>query len=719
MRRAAASVAALALVLVPALTATAPASAQPAAPGAATAPALMVEELSGVLRDGQPLRLAVRVPAGAPAGAAVAVTLQRRTFSRFDYQRAIDDGAERATVGRATVPLAPAGDGAPATVVELGLPELGVPGVVDATQGVYPLLVELVDGEDGSTVLDEVRTSVVLLAEPVGPPLRTALLVPLSGEVGLTGRGEVQVDPLAGDLRPEGRLPALAAALAAAPEVALTVATDGMVMEEAAHAASGYVAADAAGTVQVPPADPDAPPEEWGPAERGQELLRDVREVVARPAVDQIALPYAAADLVALTRAGLADEVRRALAQGARSVEELTGERPAPGVLWPPDGVDVPTMDVVDETVDTLVLEAGELATPVEPADISPPAVRRVRSTGGSAVVAAVGDPWLGEVLARAGGPSSGTEDGAPVVAQRVIGETAAVYFERPYETDVRGLVLVPPQDWAVPRSDLDALLRGLREAPWLGPVTVPQLLREVPAAPEAERLDHPAAARARELDAEYLGALDEARDAVTALANVLPGDDATPARANRLLDLATSVHYRGAGAERGAGLVAEVQDVAGRVSGQIEVLPGPLVTLTSTDGQVPVTLLSSAPVPVQVRIRLEASRFTFPEGAERQEITLVPGEARTLFFTAEALSPGATHPIAVVVTDGGGTELARQRVVVRSTTFSVAAVLITGGAGAFLALWWVRDARRRRRQAIEDATPGRPRRRSTVRSGV
>lgn len=726
MRRLRAAVAALVLALAPLLAAAPPAAvAQPAGarpPGAPPPASLVVEELSGTVRDGDGVRVRVRVPAGVPAtGARLEATLLRRTISRFDYQAAVDAGEERAALGTATADLTPAGDGTATGLLEVPLAELGLPRVADATQGVYPLRLELVaDADDGREVLDEVRTSVVLLADPVGPPVRTALLVPVSGQVGLSGGGGVRVDPLAGDLAADGRLPAIAAGLAAAPDVALTVATDGVVVEEAMHAAEGYVAQDAAGTVEVPPADPAVTADQRGPAERGRQMVEDLRAVVARPAVDQIALPYAVADLVALTRADLADEVRRSLAQGARSVEESTGERPAPAVLWPPDGSDDATLGVLDASVDTLVLDAGRLATPVEPDLVSPPPVRRVRTPEGAAVVAAVGDPWLGDVLARAGGPASGSADGAPVVAQRVIGETAAVYFERPYETDPRGLLLAPPQDWAVTGPDLVALVEGLGAAPWLAPVTLPQLVREVPPPGEAERLAYPPSAQSRELDPAYVREVAAARGAVAALGNVLPGDDTTAARAGRLLDLAASVHYRGADRDLGAALVGEVQTVAGRVADQIEVLPGPLVTLTSTDGQVPVTVRSSAPVPVEVRVALQATRFAFPDGAVRDAVALTPGEARTLFFTAEARSPGATHPIEVVVTDGGGTELARARLVVRSTTFSVAAVLITGGAAVFLALWWVRDARGRRAAALTAAAgvDGR-RRRSPVRSGT
>lgn len=689
-----------ALLVLTALAQGPSATAAAQTPAGTRASALSVTALTGVLRDGEPLQVQVAV-AGVETlpDPALSVTLERRTVSRFDYQQALEaDGGARSTVGAARVPLDRATLGAGPVPVTVPLPDLGIGRVADATQGVYPLRVALLSGGEA---VDEVVTSVVLLADPLGPPVRTALLVPVAGELGLVGDGsQVAVDPLAGDLRPDGRLPVLAAALAAGPPVPLTVATDGAVLEEAQHAAEGYTAVDDAGAVRVPAAVPpeslgDAEP---GPAERAAALLRDVRAVTARPAVDQIALPYASADLRALAAAGLDGEVRRAVAQGVRSVEQVTGRRPAPEVLWPPDGVDARTVDVLDAAVGSVVLDATALAGDVEPSAVTPSPVRRVRTTLGDALRGAVADPWLAAALADLEGPAP---DGAVVAAQRVLGETAAVYFERPYLPEPRGLLLAPPQRWEVTAPVLQALLQGLASAPWLQPVTLPDLLATVPAPPEPQRLDPPPAPRG--LDGDYLADVQAARAAVTALRNVLPGDDATAARANRLLDLAVSTDHRAAGEERGRTLVASVQAAADGIAEQVSVLQSPQITLTSRDGQVPVTLRSDAPVPIDVTVELSSPRFAFPEGARRTDVTLQPGEPRTLFFEAQARTPGATHPIAIRVMDSSGPEareLATGSVVVRSTDFSLTAVLLTAGGALFLATWWVRDVRRRRAAA-------------------
>lgn len=694
-----------ALLALTALAHGTPATAAAQTPAGTRASGLSVTALTGVLRDGEVLQIDVAVAGGeALPDPALTVALERRTVSRFDYQQALEAGGDaRSTVGAARVPLDPAALGAGPVPVTVPLTELGIVRVADATQGVYPLRLAL---ESGGEVVDEVVTSVVLLADPLGPPVRAALLVPVAGELGLVGDGaRVAFDPLAGDLGPEGRLPGLAAALAAAPPVPLTVATDGAVLEEAQHAAAGYTAVDDAGTVRVPAAVPlealgDAEP---GPAERAAALLRDVRAVTARPEVDQIALPYASADLRALAVAGLDGEVRRAVAQGVRSVEQVTGRRPAPEVLWPPDGVDARTIDVLDAAVGSFVLDATALSGDVEPAAVTPPPVRRVRTALGDAVRGAVADPWLAAALADLEGPAA---DGAVVAAQRVLGETAAVYFERPYLPEPRGLLLAPPQRWEVTGPVLEALLQGLAGAPWLQPVTLPDLLATVSAPPEPQRLDPSPAPQG--LDEDYLADVQAAREAVAALRNVLPGDDATAARASRLLDLAVSTDYRGAGEERGRTLVASVQAAADAVAEQVSVLQAPLITLTSRDGQVPVTLRSDAPVPIDVTVELSSPRFAFPEGARRTDVTLQPGEPRTLFFEAQARTPGATHPIAIRVTDSSGPqaqELATGSVVVRSTDFSLTAVLLTAGGALFLTAWWVRDVRRRRAAATAAAS--------------
>lgn len=718
LTRASSLAATLLLLLAALVLAPAPVSAQTGpgespAPGADDRPRLAVEELTGTLRPDGTFRLVATVSnptAEVLDELSVVATFQRRTTTRLDYQRAVDVGdRRRSTAARLTAELDPvaAGAGVPvefsSSVADLGLS-------AERLAGVYPLRLEL--QRDGAP-LDEVRTSVVALPELVGEPVRTALLVPLDSPVGLLPDGTVDGDPLAGGLQVAGRLPALADVLAAAPEMAFTVATSALVLEEVERAAEGYTAVDRAGTVEVPPGSP--------PARRAARLLDDVRTVLARPEIEQVALPYASADLVALARNDQQEAARQAIVSRVLSAERVTDDRPAPGVLWPPDGLDPATLEqAVAAGIDTVVLDPANLDTGApNAAALSPSPVRRLDADG-ERVTALVADPWLSGVLAAgqpaiAPGAADAPPDATPAVAaQRILAETAALYFERPFAPETRGLLLAPPQLWNPAPETLEALLQGLAAAPWLRPVTVPQLAAEL--APDAERgtLVYPSAAAERELDAGYVEALGEAAGAVAQLRNVLAADETTPARADRLLRAAMSLHYRGGRERIGRALVEAVIQTAGTVFGSLEVIPGPQVTLTNRSGQVPVTVRSTAQVPVRVEVRVQSLRFEFDDQGISEPIVLGPGQERLVVFTAEALTVGATTPITVRVTDVGGAQvLATGQVVVRSTAYSVTALAITAGAGLFLAVWWVRDARRRHRRSPEPAT-----RRSAARVG-
>lgn len=660
--------------------------ASPAAAQSAPSARLEVDELAATIRPGGGLTIRGRVLNGDSAidDASLVVTLQRRTTTRMDFQQAVGDApARRSSVATASVELEPLSTGA-AVAVELTrtAQELGLGAVDDGVAGVYPLRMQVVGDDE---VLDEVRTGVVVLPELVGEPVRTALMVQLDNPVHVPSGGTVTGDPLAGGLAQDARLPALASTLAAA-ELPLTVATSGLVLEAAADAADGFQLQDAAGTVVV---EADAPE-----ARRAASLLADIEQVLRRPAVEHVALPYASADLVALVRAGQADAARQAVGDGVLSSEAITGTRPAPGVLDPPDGLDDPTLDALAAGLDLVVLDPAHIDAPAPGADgLTPPAVRRLRTPAGTVVTALVGDPWLTPLLAQWPGEAQ-----PALAAQRVLAETAALYFEAPFSTQPRGLVLAPPLLWNPSPAALAALLQGIAAAPWLQPTTVPDLPIQVPAPTEPVGLVYPEAARARELPGQYLEQVEQARGTVASLATVLaPGAD--PVEPARLVAIAASVHYRERTAE-GLDLLQAVNATAQAVFTSIEIIESPPFTLTGNGGgQIPVEVRNNGPAPVEVAVRM-ASPLRFNVDTPEQRSTLQPGETARLVFTVRALTPGVTAPIDVAVTDlEGGRVLDRADVVVRARTSSVAAVVLMVGAGAVLVVWWFRDARKRRQQ--------------------
>ncbi len=191
---------------------------------------------------------------------------------------------------------------------------------------------------------------------------------------------------------------------------------------------------------------------------------------------------------------------------------------------------------------------------------------------------------------------------------------------------------------------------------------------------------------------------LTTARRALGSLASVLETDSTLPTRLDALLLQASSVHYRGEALPEGRDLLRAVAGTVGDIYGGVDVLESPPVTLTDVEGQLPVTVRSTADVPLRVQVSLETARYEVVGGPSR-EVVLQPDRSETLTFRVRALTPGGTSPIQVSVRDlDGQLDLAQGTVVVRSTAFSVAGAIATAGAALVLLLFAVRPVLKRRR---------------------
>lgn len=688
---------AAALLAVLLATTLAPAAgAQPGLPPQPGSADIVVEQLSGVLTPGADLRVRVRLvneSSQTLTGLRVVGTLHRRTYSRFDYQQAVDEGAVGdvwSSFGDDAAPLQPGGS----TTLDLtaSAAELGFARPADK-YGVYPLRLQLlVDG----TSVDELVTSVVLTPEDVAAPVRLATVWPLDTEPAQQADGSYH-PRLLEELAADGRLASLLEALDV--DTPVTLVPSGLLLDQLADLADGFTLADGQ---PVGAEDREA--------QAAAAFLEQLRAGTRGSRRAQITPSYGPGDLVALVRGGLSSEAARDIVVGAAAIAEHTGAQPLDGVLAPPDGIDQQTLSVVAGAgFDTLVVGEEHLSLP-DDRDLqwSPAPVRRLQWPGGEPLTAVVPDPWLEEAVAATGGAGADS-DGAVVAAQRVLAETAAVYFERPFAEAARGLVLAPPRTWNPPRGMPTALLEGIAQAPWLQPVTVPELIADVPAAENPVGLAYAERARDAELPADYVARLRQALVDFGSLATALPTDSPVLSRFAAQLRQAASIHYRDPRlADEGMAKIAAVTGTVEDLHEAVAVADSPPVVLTSTEGQVPVTLTSSAAVPLRVRVRLATNRYTF-DGGDTQEVVLEPGEVRTLTYAARALTAGGTHSIRVFVEDpAGGTVLAQGTVVVRSTAYSRVALGVTGAAAAFLLLWWLRDLIRRRGRRRRDpvATP-------------
>jgi len=647
---------------------------------------LALEAFPAVLEPGDEqvsLRVRVSSLAGvAPDDVEVVVSAHRRTRSRFGFQQAMDTGAVGARLGAAVEAV----EGLPGTGsrmlrIDRQRADLGLPRGM--TAGVYPLQVGVVvDGER----VEELTTSIVVTSEEAGPPLRTAFLLPFDAPPTVLppeGTAALVPDPARtlAAVGPDSRLRALLAAAQGPNAFPVTVASSPRLLEELAAAA--------------------APEETSVPAAQAaaQRFLADLGELVERPGVGHLALPYGPADLVAMVRGGLELEAVRHLSIAAEVSQRHLGDAPLEGVVWPPDGLDQATMaEAVTAAGDVVVLGEQQLAIPEgRELPASPSPVRALRTSGAGAATVLVPDPWLSATLTRPPGL------GAAVDAQRILAETAALYFERPFAEDVRGLLLAPPQLWAPPEGFAAALLSRLAAAPWLDPVDLERLAATVEPELRPVRLDYPQAARARELPQSLIAELGRARGALGSLATLLPAGSPIPPRFDRRLLTAAAVHYRPAPRRSEAtALVRSVETFADPLFDAVTVNDGLQLILPGTQGTIPVSISNSSSAPLRVVVRLGASARRNLDLAEGpvEPVVLAASSTTTLPFEAQVRTPGATFPIDVVVTDVGGTRvLSRGQLVVRSTATSPVALVVTGGAMLFLLAWWLRAASGKRHQ--------------------
>jgi hypothetical protein len=669
----------LALVLV-----GAPASAQSREGGRSGSNAsplrLEVIGMNGIVSAEQPLQVRVLVRNGGRGDRddlRIVATVHRETIGRFAFQQAMDDEVIGNIIHPFVVDLDPVpGGGGRTTDLVQSAAELGL-GRPDQ-DGVYPLRLQLLaDGE----LVDEVTTAIVVTPPAVEHPLSVGLLLPMALPPQRDAEGVVVDRSLLQALGPNGSLAGTVAALSAAEELGATIALDPVTLRDTADLTDGFALREE-GVVVVGAADSAA-------ATRADALLADLRGLVARPNIEHLALPYAAADLVALVRTNQREMADRALADAVTEVQTHTGARPSGQILLPPAGLDAATLEQVRENgVSTLVLSERWLRIGSR-GDLSPAPVRTLR-TGRNAAPVLVPDPWLEQPLVAT------TPDGAVIGAQRIIGELASVYFERP-GTQRRGLLLAPPPGEEVSRALVAALAEPLATAPIFRSVPLSTLVRRTAVDDRPVALDYPAEARQRELPLTYMSLLAGARRALGSLSGVAEGDTAMAERFDRILAQAASTHYRGDSMPEGRALMRTVTDTVADIYGSVRVVDNPPVTLTAVSGQVPVSVRSDATIPLRVQITLTSPRYEV-EGGPTREIVLQPQSTEILTFGVRALSPGGTSPIQVVISDVDGTlDLARGRVVVRSTAFSIVGVVVVAGAGLFLLVWLLRELSRRR----------------------
>jgi Family of unknown function (DUF6049) len=291
--------------------------------------------------------------------------------------------------------------------------------------------------------------------------------------------------------------------------------------------------------------------------------------------------------------------------------------------------------------------------------------------------------------------------------AEQLLAGLFWVHFENASLTQPRGVVIVPPANWHASNPFLKTLLDGLSPNDGLSqndalkPVTLDQLfqvpvggnrepaVRHLQGGPPTHGILHGAAVK-----------IASARQQLSSYASAITGH--VPSDVVTLSDSLLGTAVQGLSASRRAAALTSYERAFTAETGRITLAGQETVTFTARQASIPITVLSSAPYPVNVVVTLASDKFTFPNGNTRQ-LTL-DRPTTSVRVTAQARTSGDRLPIDVTLhTQNGQLLLAQTVLTVHSTAISFVGVALTVLAGAVLLVWWGRTwvkARRKRLRA-------------------
>lgn len=568
-----------------------------------------------------------------------------------------------------------------------------------AEPGVYPLLVNVNGQPDYG---EQARLAVVsipmtVLSVPGGPaahpkaaPPSVTIMWPLLDtqprRLPTTDGGHTTLlsdDDLAQSLAIGGRLNGLVNAVYAASESDTTLprsmcfVVDPDLLETVAAMTEGY---------QV--RQPDGQITQGKGREAATEWLDRVRDLTKGRCV--LSVPYADADMVALSRAGAVDLSQIALSSSS-AVNELLSVQPLAHVFWPAGG----TVD--DQTLIDLA-NTGSPSTPTtvlaDPAHLdrvegrAPYAVSVTQTP--NPVRALPVDSLVSDALAN---PTASVPAGAPPDSS-VQNGLAALAYRAVFDRRDGGQVLVaPPRRWLASLTELTQFLTLAKQL-FDGGFATPQSLDQAVAAPEGGTVEDIAFTPQdgqqeipTQVTAEVMRINATRRDMLDAMAqdntNVVPPDQLlAPIQYGLLRGVSTA--WRG-----------QVDDAAQTVDFVDKQLTGlrDLVTvnnsrplsLASSDSPIPVLVNNGLPVTIVVHI--DVSTVPGLRAEPVQDFRIPPLSSARRFIPTE-ISRSGRFSVDIRLTTPGGTPLGEtERLELNSTSYGIISVAITGTAGAVLVL--------------------------------
>ncbi|MGH3761922.1 DUF6049 family protein [Actinophytocola sp.] len=427
---------------------------------------------------------------------------------------------------------------------------------------------------------------------------------------------------------------------------------------------------------------------------KGTEAARDwlnrLRELTRGQCV--ISVPYADADLVALSRSGAVDLSQLSLASAA-VVHQILAVQPAKELYWPAGGT-------VDQRTLVDIAAFGPTTVLADPSHLRDVEGKAPYDVTGPQTANAVRALPVDALLSRSLTPSTGSgdlQDGLAALAFRTI-------------FDPRGgdpVIVAPPRRWTASATELGLYL-DLAEQLFRDGFATPRSLIQVMSGPDRGStvgLSYTPQDTAKEIPRSVTTDVLRINRIKRDLLAAMDDDNTTEVDPNELLSpmqygllRGVSAAWRGR-ADQATATVEYVDQQVATLRGRVEVKdPGRPLTLASGDSPIPLNVNNRLPVAIVVRIKLVASAGLRP--VQFTDIRIPPLSSRSPLVDAEVIRAGRFTVDASLTTPGGTKLGSTARLEVTSSSYGAITVAITGVAGGVLVLLVILRVFRRVRAA-------------------
>jgi hypothetical protein len=390
-----------------------------------------------------------------------------------------------------------------------------------------------------------------------------------------------------------------------------------------------------------------------------------------------ISVPYADADLVALSRSGAVDLSQLALASSS-AVSELLAVQPAKELFWPAGGTfDQRTLvDLAAIGPTTVLADPGHLRNVTGQAPYSVSGVQTANPVRALPV-----DSLVSRSLEVKDG---GLQEGLAALAFRTM-------------FDGKGgdqLVVAPPRRWTATPDELDVYL-DLAQQLFDGGYATPRSLMQVTSGADrgtTNGLTYTPQDSAKEIPAVVTSDVVRINRTKRDLLAAMDDDNTSEVNPNQLLSpmqygllRGMSTAWRGR-TERAVAAVETVdEELAGLCARVVVNNPGRPLTLASGDSPIPVNVSNKLPVAIVVRINLTATAGLRP--VRTTDIRIPPLSSRSPYISAEVIRAGRFTVDASLTTRGGTKLGSTARLELTSTSYGMITVTITAVAGGVLVI--------------------------------